>query len=120
MSVGVYLKGGARGLAVHRHRNRIGERMPDKLSAHAVLIVEALFERQQAQHQVHGFVNTARPALPPSPDLRTDVLHGRDAGAPQVAGQAQIEFGRIDTHEYIRPSRKESGPDIFGPATPKN
>ena len=85
--------------------------MADELRTHAVLIVEALFERQQAQHQIDGFMDAARPALPPRPDLRTHVLHRRNAGGAQVARQAQIEFRRIDADEHVRPGRQEQAPN---------
>ena len=40
---------GARLARIEVHRNLIGERMADELGVHAVLVVEALLERQQAQ-----------------------------------------------------------------------
>ena len=101
----------ARGLPVDRHRNRIGERMADEFGVHAVLVVEALLEGQQAQHQIHGLVNAARPPLPPRPDLGTHVLHGRDAGRVQPAREAQVGIRGVDADENIGTSGQKSSAD---------
>ncbi len=107
LGVCIQVQGPARAGAIDFHRYGVGERVPDKFRVHAVLIVEALLEGQQAQYQVHGLVNAARAALPPRPDLRADVLHRRDAGGVQVARQAQIEFRRVDADEHVRFRRQE-------------
>ena len=85
--------------------------MADELGAYAMLIVKALLKGQQAQHQIHRVSNVAHAALPPRPNLRAHVLHGRDAGGVQTARHSQIGVRRINADKHVRTLRQEHSLD---------
>ena len=88
--------------------NHIGERMADELGANAGLLVELLFKRQQAEHEIDGRAYAAHAPLAPRPHLWTHVLHGTKPRSSQIACQPKIEFRRIDPDEHIRTLRQQS------------
>jgi hypothetical protein len=108
----VQSQGHTRGRPVDLQRDGIRQRMSHELGPHAMLIIETLFKGQQAQHQIHRFMNGARPALTPGPHLRTDVLHSRVPGSAQIVRQPQIEFGGVDADEHIGFGGEEALPDV--------
>ncbi|OGI37036.1 MAG: hypothetical protein A2V91_04285 [Candidatus Muproteobacteria bacterium RBG_16_64_10] len=86
---------------IHLAGDFIGQRVADECRRHLVLLVELRFEREQRQHPIDRAPDLAHPVAAPGPDLRTDILDGRNAGALQALGQPQVEPGRIDADEQI-------------------
>ena len=112
---------GARGLEAEREargqrrrveRDAIGERMADEDRAHRVRVVEAAFERQDAEHEVDRLADRPHASLAPRPDLRAHVLHGRDALRLELPRDAQVEFGRVDADEHVGPLADQAGDQV--------
>jgi hypothetical protein len=97
----VHAELGARRAAIDVERNLVGERMSDEGRAHPVLAVELRLEWKQAQDEIDGLADGARPAPTPRPHLRADVLHGAQALLLEAPCQPEIEFLEIDADEDI-------------------
>ncbi len=107
-AVGVEPQRRARRVRIQVQRNLIGERMADEHGAHAVLVVEALLERQQAQHQIDRAADRPHAPLAPRPDLRADVLHGADPARLQARRDPQVELLGVDADVDVGPLRKHA------------
>src|SRR5690606_27356544 len=68
----------------------------------AVALVDGWLHREQAEYAVGAAADLRRAALAPGPDRGADVVHGADAGLPELAFQAQVEVGRVHADEDIR------------------
>ena len=91
-------------LAAEVRRRHCGQRMADEFRGNAVLAIEALLERKDDQHLVHILAHALNAPRLPRPQLRADVIHHRHAQPAQFAGEAQIEFRKIDEHGDVGPS----------------
>src|SRR5690242_16959357 len=72
--------------------------MADKFGIYAVIAIKLLFEGEDHQRLAEIFSDQAHPALAPSPELRADVVHNRNAAAMHFARHFQIKRGRVNDH----------------------
>jgi hypothetical protein len=98
------------GCAVALHRDGIGKRVADEFRPHALFVVKALLEGQEAEHQVDRVAHAPHPALAPRPELRAHVLHRRNARRVQTPREPQVEVRRVDADEHVRALRLEGAP----------
>ena len=94
-----------RGVAIGVRRNAVRERMTDEHGLDAVLREERHLEREQGQDEVGRRPDCREPARAPGPNLRTDVMHCRNARPPRFALDSEIEVRDIDTDHDVRASR---------------
>ena len=80
---------------------RVEQRMADEDGGQAALLVERLFEREDAEHQVEVARHLRDAPAVPGPNLRADVVDDAHArhGALHGLGEAEIETGVVDEHE---------------------
>src|SRR5205085_8433538 len=81
---------------------QINERMTDKLHGHAAVTVDLLLEGKDDEHAIGDLANRLQPAGTPRPDLRADVIHDRDAEAPHLAREREVEVWKVDDDERVR------------------
>ena len=84
------------GLGEDRHLVHQG--MADVDHVHAVAAVEVHLEGEEHQHAVHQAGDGLHPALAPGPHLRADVVDDLQAPLLELAGEAEVEVGKIDQH----------------------
>src|SRR5713226_5279412 len=77
-------------------RRQVRQRMSDKRRIHAVHAVEILFEGKDHQRLVDVLAQQLHSSLPPRPELRTHVVHDRDAALAHLARDAPVEGGGVD------------------------
>src|SRR5882724_5165941 len=70
--------------------------MSDKRRIHAVNAVEILLEGKDHKCLVDVLAEQLHSSLPPRPELRTDVVHHRNAALAHLAGHTPIKCGRVD------------------------
>jgi hypothetical protein len=85
-----------------RHGYRIGHRVAHVGRSHAMLGQQGGLKREQTQHVVCRSGHRLDPLTAPSPNGRTDEVHGAHALFAQTALQAEIEVGCIDPDEHVR------------------
>ena len=98
-----------RRIAIRTHRELIRERMTDEPRRDAMPFVESRLERQQAEDAVTGLADAAHPALPPSPDLRADILDRSDPPRFHPRSEPEVELRCIDTDEHIGTQLRQFG-----------
>jgi hypothetical protein len=90
--------------------------MADEHGAHAVLVVEALLKRQQAQNEIDRSADRPHAPLTPRPDLRADVLHGADPLRLQARRDPQVELLGIDADVDVGPLREHAREQVAADA----
>src|SRR3954468_3321070 len=70
--------------------------MPHKASVHTALTIKLFLERKDDQGFVDVVANQPYPPLPPSPELRSDVIHSRNATLLHLPRYPPIKCRRID------------------------
>src|SRR3954469_18436177 len=70
--------------------------MPHKASVHTALTIKLFLERKDDQGLVDVVANQPYPPLPPSPELRGDVIHSRNATLLHLPCYPPIKCRRID------------------------
>ena len=86
--------------------NLLDQRMADIGAGRAAqLLVNVGLEWQQRQHVIDIAAHGARPARPPRPDRRRDVIHDRDGAVllADAAGDPMGEIRRVDDDHHIGP-----------------
>src|ERR1035438_1351495 len=77
--------------------------MADESRVHAAIPVELFFERKDHQGFIHVLAQKLHPSLPPCPELRTDVVHDRNAASPHPPGHSPVEARGVDDDREVRP-----------------
>src|ERR1700680_2759131 len=70
--------------------------MADETRIHATVAVKLLFEGKNHQSLVDILAQQSNPPLPPSPELRTNVIHDRNTALPHLPSHPPVESRRID------------------------
>ena len=76
---------------------------PTNRHVHARLPVQGHFKGKHDDHRLDQPGDRLDPALAPCPDLRTDVIKDRDAELSRRLPEHDIEIGKIDQDEEVRP-----------------
>ena len=76
---------------IWHHRDHFRQRMPDIGHRHTCPPIEFFLERKNHQHVGHRTRNFLDPTTAPGPDLRTNEVHGRNAGLTQLQFETEIE-----------------------------
>jgi hypothetical protein len=84
---------------------QIDERMADELHVDAGVPVEGFLERKDHQHARHVTLHRPHASGPPRPQLRADVVDDRHAEPTHGSHQPEVEIGKIDGDEDVRPVR---------------
>ena len=84
--------------------HEIDERMPDEFHGHAFPSIQLLFERKDHQHPADEPLHRLHAAGAPRPELRADVVDHRNAETMERCHQAEVEVGKVDRDEDVRPS----------------
>ena len=79
----------------------VGQRVADEYRAQARFVVNAAFERKQAEHEVEVARHARGASPPPGPDLGADVLDRAQTRRMERWREAEVEFGRVDADEDI-------------------
>ena len=95
---GVEVVLGGVGLSWERGRGGLGgeERMADELGVDAALAVEGLLEWKDDEHLGDALLDPAKTVALPGPELWRDEPYDGDAGAAQVASEAEVHVGEVD------------------------
>ena len=81
---------------------------PTNSAAHVPVLIKLALEGQQAQHEIHRFVHRVHAALPPRPNLRTHVLHGRNPCPMELRARRRLVSGAsMPTNTSGRAAMKE-------------
>src|SRR5206468_5700382 len=70
--------------------------MADILGIDAAVAIELLFKREDDESFVHVLAEKFDAALPPCPELRSYVIHDRNATLLHLAGNTPVEGGRVN------------------------
>jgi hypothetical protein len=97
----------ARAGFVGLHGNHLGQRVADVGHGHASLLVDLLLEGEDHQHVRHRLDDFLDAPAAPCPDLRPDVVHGRDAGVAQLRFQPEVEARVVGADKAGRPVRQQ-------------
>ena len=65
--------------------------------------IDRLLERKDHEHAIRDRADRLQPSRAPRPDLRADVVDDRDAEALDRRRQAEIEIGKVDEDQRVRP-----------------
>ena len=63
--------------------------------------IDFLLEGEDDQHAIGDALHGLHPPRPPRPQLRTDVVHDRDAQPPHRLREMEVEVGRVDGDEDV-------------------
>ena len=77
--------------------------MADIAHRHAGGLIERLLERIHHQDAVDRARNAPHAPAAPGPDRGAHIVDGGDAGVLELAFEPEVEIGRIDADEEIRP-----------------
>jgi hypothetical protein len=78
-----------------RRADSFRQRVADVRDWDVVLPEKSLFEREDAEEFSQIAAHAADAALAPGPDLRSDKINDRDAAQGELAGDTEVEIGRI-------------------------
>src|SRR5581483_9979403 len=87
------------GGSVAAHRARLDRRVADEGAGDAVLGEECGLEGKQRHDVGDALTELPRPAWPPGPQLRRDIMHDRNTRAAEMMSEAETKARRIDRHD---------------------
>ena len=82
-------------------REIVDERMANIAGPYSVLLVERLFERENAENLLREAAHNSHPTATPCPELGRYVEHHRHTLPPEPRGQSEVEVGRIDENRDL-------------------
>jgi hypothetical protein len=83
--------------------------LPDVADRDAVFPVDRVSNGNRDGHRVHAALDSVDALLAPGPDLRADIEQHRDAEAPGMGAETQVELHVIDQHQQVRAGRSRDG-----------
>ena len=85
------------------HLDQIHQRVAHECHRNPLTLVERGLEREDRQHLRDESLHRVDVARAPGPQLRADVVDDRHAEPPNRARETEVEVGKVDRDEDVRP-----------------